>query len=549
MVIMAKRTAEQKARSAEVTRMLEDGRPVDFVDFKRAIEHVLTENDVLKESLQNVSTMLAKEDIGWMSITGAADNYGLELAELQQVALQIREQMVGNPHIKRGHLLRSSFIWDGGMQYTQVPGTSTGRGANVQARMNTPKNKKNFFGPNARQEREGVCYSDGNLFVLGDKRDWSLEQIPIWEINGDYRNPNSPTDIWAFRRTWSNFIPGSQGKPQQEQVWIRTESMPASAKVIEIAGTELPLDPNLTIFHGRVNGQVGFSYGIPDALSALVWAKIYKDFMLNGKIMSDALAQFAFQATFGDKTTASSAALEIADGGAGLTAVTGLADKLVPMSSAGKGYDFASGTALLAVVATSIELSVIHLSADPGTAGGSYGAASALDLPTQLAIKQRRQWHIEFDKRILAWMGAPDAQASFPPMMDATDLFRTLQMYMLKWNSGLYEPAEIKADIEFLWGKIAAAVPEGVLIPNNRQSWMDHLTVRDNVSGDPETLDALPTNAAPGVSPAPGQGQSSAAGKGPKPNDLRTDSLGEQLREMAAAVDLIEKMRPPAPKH
>ncbi len=522
--------------------------------YSRVLEAAFEDNAMLKEELSQVNAMFAKEDIGWGRFGQGNDlDQGLELLELHRWAWQIREAMAGNPHIKRGWRLRASYVWRDGIQYENIPGAKQGKGTNVQARIDQPINQRNFFGHSAREEREGALYSDSAVYYLGDSRDYSLQPVPIWQIYGYYTNPDNHAEVWAYRRVWEHWEQGVGATPMN--MWYLTDRYPQNGPrptAINLGGVEYPVDPNIIMFEGHVNGQIGWAHGIPDALAALIWARLYRDFLTNGKIMSDAMAQFAFQATVQSKKGADNVALALAQPRqAGGVAVGGVPNQLVPMSTAGKGYDFASGNELAAVIATALEVSTIHLTSNPGSAGASYGSAQTLDMPTKLAIESRRQWHIEFDKRVLAWMGAKDAIVTFGSQDDLTDIFREVQALLLMWSSGLYAAAPLEARLSQLMTVVGNVIPSGVIVPNNSDA--KYLVTPDRTANpnagvlpanDPTaTAAAKATDKAAataankgGVSnpngTSPQQGKSSGVGKGTNANDLRTDKIANMLQQL-----------------
>jgi hypothetical protein len=200
------------------------------------------------------------------------------------------------------------------------------------------------------------------------------------------------------------------------------------------------------------------------------------------------------------------------------------------MSSAGRGYAFETGTPLAAVIATAIEVSVIHLTSDPGTAGASYGSASTLDLPTRLSVKSRRQWHIDFDKRVLRWMGADKADVKFLPMIDAAEALRELQALILKWTSGLYTAKEMKAMIDGV-DESHVTVPSGVMLPNN-EKYLGSLTA---------DADATPPSSSTTTS-SPGQGQATGTGNTGLGDDIRSRGVGEMKKQIAVIAQMIDEM-------
>jgi hypothetical protein len=105
---------------------------------KEALQTAFNTNTQLMEHLSAVSQMLAREDIGWAKITGAEEDGGLSLDELKNWSEELRESVVGNAHMKRGAKLRSSYVWDGGIHYANVPQETRGRGAKPQQYIDLP---------------------------------------------------------------------------------------------------------------------------------------------------------------------------------------------------------------------------------------------------------------------------------------------------------------------------------------------------------------------------------------------------------------------------
>lgn len=504
-----------------------------------AVRVVLEEHVTLAEDLKRVQTMFKIEDAGWAEGGTGADG-GMTREQISKWSGQIREAVVGNPWVKTGIRLRNSYIFqDGGIRYKGIPDKTDGRSKtpNIQEFVDNPINQKHFFSQAAHKERETANYTDGNVYYLGDNVTRELEFVPFEQITAEYRNPESTTQVWAYRREWT---PG--GQTEKKVAWYFTDvywekGVDTTGKrlsTIERNGEQESVDTGKTIFDGRVNTQLGWSFGVPDAVSGLIWARVYSEFMTNGKIMTDALAQFAFQAAMKTGKGQSVAGLQLAQPKrAGATVVTGGADQLVPLSSAGKGYDFASGVAILAAVATSIGVSVIHLSADPGTAGGSYGSASTLDLPTLLATEDRRDWHVEFDLRVLRWMGADEATAYFRPLTDPTNVLRLVQALLAAWNAGLYDGDDMREQIDAAMGLEPGKAPQGVMLPNNTK--FVNTTTNDGQDLEKPGGDDTKTKA-----PGTGKGKSTGAGNTPKSNDLRTDQIAQALQSDEIRTMLLE---------
>lgn len=464
------------------------------------------------ENLVNVMQMWKAEDQGWFQLDQSSED-GLSLEDLKMWSKQIREAMVGNPHIKRGAELRSDYINDGGVRFGKVQ-------ARIRTKIESDIQQRRFFGATARTERYRACYTDGGVFYLGDSRTKEIEAaIPLQEIVAEYRNAQNRSEVWAYLRQWEDFSADTE-TPRVRQEWIFTdifEEKRGTRRSIAYQGKQIPVSRDRVIFDAFVNTQTGWTYGAPHALAALVWARLYRDFLVNGKIMSDALAQFAFQLTTKSKKGTENASLKFASrSGPGQTVVS--PNELNPLATAGKSYDFDSGRALASVVATAIGVSVIHLTADPGTAGSSYGSAQTLDLPTRLSVEAERQWNAELDLRVLRWMGAKNATAEFNPLISATDVYREIQALKLAWDMGLFEGSPIQERIADILGIVEPGeIPDGVLIPNNKEQL--ELSQPDRPD-EPDESGAQAGGA--------GQGQSTGAGNGPDERSTRADSIADQ---------------------
>jgi hypothetical protein len=104
-------------------------------------------------------------------------------------------------------------------------------------------------------------------------------------------------------------------------------------------------------------------------------------------------------------------------------------------------------------------------------------------------------------------LGARNPRAKFPPIADGAELYRKTQAIVLKWNTGLYTPEQIKNELQLLVGDpMPSDIPDGVLVPNNEFS-----LGRTDIDMDMSA-----------TVPSPGQGQDNGAGS--------LDGLGMDLR-------------------
>ncbi len=481
----------------------------------------------LEENMSNLSQM---SDIqGWIELSTYGTD-GPTLYQVQDVAKRLRNLTGLNAHMGKGSRLRHSYIWQGGIKHEGIPEAGRGR-VNIQAIIDDSVNQANFFGAAARERQEKACYTAGHYIVVGqdavaggvNRAPKRLMTVPIWQITAAMTNPDDPSEVWAIRRSWSddaivdgtNVLNGSRGDLQHEWIYVNAHKTRERASVTFNGGSER-VNRSKRAFIETVNKQDGWQFGLPDAVAAFAWTDQYRRGVLNGLQMQSALATLAYKLTGRTAAGAKNASVKVAD-----TTVKGGTAALVDgmdmtaLSTAGRGYDFDSLRPVLAIVATALDVSVVALSSDPGAAGSSYGSAQNLDLPTRLAMEARRQLHVELELEILKWLGVEDPKVWFDSLVDNAELYRGVQSILLKWNSGLFQPEEVKMELESLFGhETIDGIPDGVMLPNNVAS-----LPRKDIDTDSAGV--------PATTAAPDQGQSdNVGGQGTDSgNDLRTDTI------------------------
>lgn len=480
-----------------------------------ALERSMSQNKRMEEHLAQMDLMM--ENQGWLE-TGSFEDDGPDLDQIKESSKQIRNLMALNAHIKRGFTLRCNSIWEGGIQYKGIPGKRKGPGINVQERIDKPINQEYFFGPNARTQREGALFADSQVTYLGDDSDYTISVLDLREITAEYRNPDKPSEVWAYRRSWTPIDPNTGVPGEQRNEWyFRNLFWDRRVDTITANGQSQPVHPTRRVFGRPVNSLHGWAYGIADALPAVPWVRQYREMTLAGVTVAKAMAQIWAQVKVNSKNGGDNASVRlggVSQNGYGQTAVTG--SELQPLSTAGQGYDFSKAREILAIAATAMEVSTIALSSNSADAGSSYGAAATLSRPESLAIEARRQYHIELDKEVLTWMGAPDAEVWFKPLADWTELYREIQAIALLLNSGTYEGEDIKALFEQALGRLGldTSVPDGFLLPNNEKSLALKTIDTDGLSAAGST-----PSANQGVANGTGGAGSTAA------NDVRSDTI------------------------
>ena len=476
------------------------------------IRGLAPENAAVAEALTNTLQMFAAEDQGWARLSALSNGEvpGLELAELQKLSTDIREKAVANPLIKRGIALRTSYIFSKGVN---IPGydkynNASGAGERKPGRKGAEErffsslvNKANVFGPGAYEKMEKAAASDGVFVLLGEAATKELRILPLHEITGVYTHPDHIDEIWGYQRTWSRS--STDTATAQLVEWYMTDAYPEKRLPGKI--NDVKVNSGVTAIDIRFNQNAGWTFGIPDAVAAAVWSSVYSEMVQAGRVMTKALARFAYKVTAQTSKGAQAAGIKIAGSdGAGQTASMAAGNNMTPMNQAGKTYDFGGLRPLAAMVATALEVSVVHLLSDPGAAGSSYGSASNLDMPTKRAMTNRQSVWSDFFERVVKWGTGRDVKVTFPDM-DDPDLYREQQVASLAWASGLIHGDEMRTRTLEVSGIVPLheAPPTGFMLPNNEESLS-----RKDIDADSEApVDNTPVTAA-----SPDQGRGNGAG-------------------------------------
>lgn len=458
-----------------------------------ALMELKADREILQEDLEQVRNMFALEDRGWALLSGTGYDRvkGLGLDQVKDLSRTIREYRVGSPLIKRAIALRTTYVFSKGMN---IPGYETDLG--VRKKRGRTSRREKFYGSavnratlleaEGHERLESSASTEGNTILIGVDSTAEVRQIPFDEVVGVVTNPDFRDEIWAILREWTSV--DANGKDVPRKKWIYTDEYPGERQQ---SINDVGVDTGQTAFVQRFNTQAGWLWGVPDAVAAVQWSKIYTELVMSGKAMTEALAKFALKATgFKGRKVPDIGAMM--GNGSGKGVALGEGQDLVPLSSAGRAYDFDGVRPVAALVATAMEVSIVHLLSDPGAAGSSYGSASNLDLPTKRAMVFRQKQWADFYARVIRWGTNEDVVVTFPPLEDP-DLYREMQTAVLAWNTGTVHPDEIRPRAMEIAGITSQhdSPPEGVMFPNNDQY--------DEPSGE-------------GNSVAPGQGQSDGTG-------------------------------------
>ena len=510
----------------------------DNSDLMERLEGLEDQNSHLQETLTLLNSMI---DRNWYSTLGGYDDrQGPTLEQIKTVSARNRELMALNPHVGNGLELIDAYVWGDGIHYDGIPGKRQGRGANIQELIDDPINQENFFGQLARKQRQTAFYCDGMAFYSGEINDGRKTIVPvsIQSIDDDYRNPENDDEIWAYRRSWKKRKPNNQ-PPEDKHEWIfvaRHADKRGSSATLEYHGQREKIATNKVLFVKKSNPVVGWAYGLSDVQRGISWAEDYRIAMLDGKSMNASLASIWAQHKNNSVAGASAAAVTSGNmTGAGGLAHIGQNNSLQVLPTAGQAYDFAKLLPLLANFAAGIGVSVVALSMNSGNAGGSYGAAKALDRPEQLSTKKRREYNIELDREVLIWLGAPADKLDiwFDPIIDLTEKYRGEQITELRLGTGAYEGDEIKRMHAISDGKDPdkiKPVPKGWLQPNNESK----------LEAEARIAAAHAPNPANGGDFAPTQGSGAKTNKSGSGDQKSDDIRGSRESRLQAILDDVK---------
>lgn len=470
-------------RATEILETADSVEKVLLLEALREATSALSKADMDRDRFEEAMQGLDGYMMGWHAANAEYGDEGPSLGQLHQASRMLRPLAQMSGHVRGGLELLTSYTWDGGIHYGLPPiveRRENQRGRQSVAdlapkmlrdRINHPTNQRNYFRQAARNRQTMALYCDGQPFYVGDDVDYTLRAIPITEITADYRNPDHGDEVWAYRRSWWRQV--GVGNPQEKVEWIFANGfIDKRTKTISYNGKREPVSQTKRMFTSSPNRPDGWAYGVPDALGGVAWVEKYKDALIQGKKMADAMAKLWGTMKVGDQKGANAAAALLRQMGDEKVGIVGPNGAIASLGTAGQGYDYAKSIDLLAAFAAHIGVSVVALSANPATAGGSYGASKALDLPEQKRTNKRRQFHIDLDREILVWMGAsPDIDIWFKPLEDESELYRRDQRIALRTGTGLFDGQESKEMFADADGRTTIGpVPEGWLLPNNEKS-------------------------------------------------------------------------------
>lgn len=468
-----------------------------------AINPYIAENDLLRESIEEVRAMFSRDEVGWSAISGISDGSktrGLDLSEVHAVSKSARARVAGSSLVKRAADLHCGYVFGNGVE---IDGTirETGRSGRPQGSVafyEHPINQESIFSGAAKRELQYARFTDGNVIAFCDTREKTVRRVPISEIANVLVNPEYPDEIWAWLREWNQLT--ANGGTRQVQRWAYTNRFTGRRQqTISVEGKAIPVLKDVTAVDLRANRQVGFTFGVPDATAGLHWAAAYGEVLRYGQIVNEGLAKIIYKVTnTRTKGGAQNIGVKMGSSGYGQGAALGEGQDIQLVNSTQRSFDFTAARPLAAMAAAAWNVSNIDLLSDSSAAGSSYGAAQSLTPGMENAMNGMRQEWDQFFADIFELMGFGRVALHWPPMNEP-DAYRMAQ------ELTLYSVA--LSDEEY------------------RAAVLDRLDIPGDAKKIPASLAARNAEPVTQVSPDQGRGNGTGGQDSGKNNDQRSDTI------------------------
>lgn len=482
----------------------------DSLGAKR-LEALLEENDVLRETYADAAASLLAfraDEQGWKPLNTLRDS-GFTLKSLKEIADVAELQTTGNPLLKRGLTLRTSNVFGRGIIFD----------GKIQPRfrriIEKPVNQNALWTQAAFARNERALFTGGNLFMAYDRVNQNFFAIPFAEITNSASNPTLKEDVWYYQRSFKKSNPNTGVEDSDPTVvWYPVLERFESGRLPASVQGEL-LDKNIVIVDVKVNMPIGAVWGVPDCLPAMPYAWAHAEYLRDGSKLLKALATIAWKVVTKSSSSATVAGVKAATpkNAAGTATMTAGTD-LVAMPRAGQ-VDLRDGLQIAAYVASALEVPLLSLTSDAGSAGGSYGAAAALVGPEAATARARQSVWATFYSRCYRALGVDAVETNFPKIAE-DPIFRQAQTIALLFAGGAIWQDEFRqaaleiADIPDLHGD---EVPPPTEFTNASQ--FSVAAISQNVAQQDAQAQATAQGA------VTGQGRSSGVGKTGGTRDLQ----------------------------
>lgn len=390
-------------------------------ELKELAEVVQSQQDQIEflEESRMADLQLALDNVGWSPLGADLQGDELDVDTIKETSDTLRALSVINPLVKRGISMRIQYIWGKGVQFNGVEEDNSV--------FKNPLNQRYMFSAEALAEAERCLSTDGNFFVLATGRvngprggrraarsvgSATLMRVPLKQITGIVTNPQNPEDIWFYRREWVETSTKADGTPKVKEriAYYPSDLYAESQRPKTIAGKQVIWDA--AIIEHAVNKQVGWRWGVPDAMAVMFWAKAHKEFLEDSAKLVKAYSRFAFKATAPTPNSVRAVAAKVGTPptrdihgnvqDVGATAVMSPGSNIQAIGRTSGSVDFSAGLALAGYVAAGLEVPLTDLLSDSSLSNRS--AAETLTASKLAAMVSRQKaWKLFFERLFRYW--------------------------------------------------------------------------------------------------------------------------------------------------
>lgn len=385
---------------------------------------------------------IALEDRGWLKMDGFAreSNGALTFQAVKAAAERARALATGNPVMRRAVQARHAYVWGEGVKITGLGRVEKNK-----------KNRRNLLDEAAMERLDFTKAVDGNVFILVNDDDKTVEIIPLAEITGAVYNPNDRSEIWYFHRRWeevnSSVDTGSEQTVVRSMLYRNYEYDAPREIDTEVSylqmedGSEWPVYTPRSIKgveiyqrgmirHVASNRPEGSAWGVPDCIAGLFYATEHKELIEASDAIFRAQSQYAVMYKSKTKKALEQVAASIAGPSPidpatgkpmtyGQTAGMGSDVEMQLMQKIGAGIDFDhfDPIANLASVSLSVPVDIVL---------GKEERSTTLPITTRNHMRsQQRVWRDVF-RDVFEMLGKTGAKVFFPKI-DPDPTYRQVQ--------------------------------------------------------------------------------------------------------------------------
>lgn len=410
-----------------------------LTELVRVFEQKIEQMEDLNESVTDkISELHALEDN--FGFGRFSDENTQDLAVLQDFIPKLRDMASTNPLFVRGAWLRFSYVFGRGIEFQNLkPKTKS-----IIERLD---NKSALFSVEAYERNNIASFTDGNFQVIRNEKTNELYIVPFHKVCGATYDRMDKSRLQYIlidfevddNKTEKRWVPLARYKKFLKET---KKQLPRSIKAG--GSQEYPVSRDLVIYHKASHRQPGWSWGIPDSLAAYIWTHAYTNYLTDNSQLVKALSQIAWAITSGTKKGIERAAAQVVgENGIGKTAINTPDGNISNVGVPSAQVSFNNGQPLAAQVASVFQVPVIALISSPGATGGSYGAATTLDLPTLIGMRALQDSWVVFYEEILRDLGSPNVTVIFPPI-EEDPAYRQISSVALLHEMGVLHRDEIR---------------------------------------------------------------------------------------------------------